>query len=337
MAGFSDAWIPVGADRRFATFTGLTAGEYLFSVRGANSDGVWNDDGASLRIIITPPFWATWWFRLLSAVLLAALALAIIQSRMRSVRMKTELVAAHDAQMAIMPQTTPEVAGFDICGVCIPAHEVGGDFFDYFWLQGEPRRLCVVVGDVAGKAMSAAINAVMSDGMVFSRARQAGSVEEIMCSLNSSIHHKVGARMFTALCLVVLDPETRGLTFSNAGLCEPLHKAAGSVDYLKSPGDRFPLGAVRDATYESRTLTLAPGDVVVLFSDGVPEARNRAGELYGYDAPRELLSRLATSDLEAEQIRDAIVEDVYRCCGSGRLSDDMAVVVIKVTGADSTR
>jgi serine phosphatase RsbU (regulator of sigma subunit) len=169
--------------------------------------------------------------------------------------------------------------------------------------------------------------------MVFSRARQAGSVEEIMCSLNSSIHHKVGARMFTALCLVVLDPETRSLTFSNAGLCEPLHKAAGSVDYLKSPGDRFPLGAVRDATYESRTLTLAPEDVVVLFSDGVPEARDRAGELYGYDAPRELLARLATSNLAAEQIRDAIVEDVYRCCGSGRLSDDMAVVVIKVTGA----
>ena len=153
-----------------------------------------------------------------------------------------------------------------------------------------------------------------------------------MCSLNSSIHRKVGARMFTALCLVVLEPETRSLTFSNAGLCEPLHKAAGSAEYLESPGARFPLGVVRDAAYESRTLGLAPGDVVVLFSDGVPEARDRAGELYGYDAPRELLARLDTSDLEAEQIKDAIVEDVYRCCGSHRLSDDMAVVVIKVTG-----
>jgi serine phosphatase RsbU (regulator of sigma subunit) len=250
--------------------------------------------------------------------------------------MKTELVAAHDAQMAIMPQTTPEIAGFDICGVCIPAHEVGGDFFDYFWVEGEPRRLCVVVGDVAGKAMSAAMNAVMSDGMVFSRARQGGSVEEIMCSLNSSIHHKVGERMFTALCLIVLDPETRTLTFSNAGLCEPLHKAAGSVEYLMSPGARFPLGVVRDAAFESRTLSLAPGDVVVLFSDGVPEARYRAGDLYGYDAPRELLVRLNTSDLEASQIKDAIVEDVHRCCGSHRLSDDMAVVVIKVTGEGST-
>ncbi|MDX2436862.1 MAG: SpoIIE family protein phosphatase, partial [Acidobacteriota bacterium] len=336
MAGFSDAWIPVGADRRFATFTGLTAGEYLFSVRGANSDGVWNDEPASLRIIVTPPFWATWWFRLLLAVLLAATAVVVIRSRLRGVRMKTELVAAHDAQMAIMPQTTPEINGFDICGVCIPAHEVGGDFFDYVWLEGEPTRLCVVVGDVAGKAMSAAMNAVMSDGMVFSRARQGGSVDEIMCSLNSSIHHKVGERMFTALCLVVLDPETRTLTFSNAGLCEPLHKAAGSVTDLGSPGDRFPLGVIRDAAYESRTMSLAPGDVVVLFTDGVPEARDRAGDLYGYDAPRELLARLDTSDLEASQIKDAIVEDVYRCCGNDRLSDDMAVVVIKVTGEGPT-
>ena len=74
----------------------------------------------------------------------------------------------------------------------------------------------------------------------------------------------------------------------------------------------------------------------MLFSDGIPEARNRAGDLYGYDAPRELLARLDTSGLEAEQIKDAIVEDVYRCCGGDRLSDDMTVVVIKVTGADST-
>ena len=250
--------------------------------------------------------------------------------------MKTELVAAHDAQMAIMPQMDPEVAGFDICGVCIPALGVGGDFFDHFWLEGEPRRLCVVVADVAGKGMRAAMNAVMSDGMVFSRARQAGSVEEIMCSLNRSIHHKVGERMFTALCLVVLDPVTRRLTFANAGLCEPLHKTAGSVEYLQSPGERFPLGAVRNATYESRTLSLAQGDVVVLFSDGVPEARNRAGDLYGYDASRELLERLDTSDLEAEEIMDAIVEDVHRCCGGDHLSDDMAVVVIKVESRGAT-
>ena len=331
MAGFSDKWVAVGADRRSATFTGLAAGEYVFSVRGANRDGVWDNRGASLRIIVTPPFWATWWFRLLAVLLLAGLALIIIQSRMRGVRMKTELIAAHDAQMAIMPQTNPEAPGFDISGVCIPTHEVGGDFFDYFWFEGEPRKLGVVVADVAGKAMSAAMNAVMSDGMVFSRARQAGSVEEIMGSLNLSIHEKVGARMFTALCLVVLEPQTRNLTYANAGLCEPLHRSADSTEYLSSPGDRFPLGAIRSSTYESRSLPLTPGDVVVMFTDGVPEAQNPAGEQYGYDAPRDLLAQLDTSALTADQIKEAIVSDLYRCCRGSKLSDDMTIVVIKAT------
>jgi len=333
MAGFSDSWIAVGADRRFATFTGLTAGEYLFSVRGANRDGVWNPASADLRITVTPPFWATWWFRLAAIALLGGLALAVYQSRMRGVRMKTELVAAHDAQMAIMPQANPAVAGLDISGVCIPANEVGGDFFDYFWIEGEPRRLGVVVGDVAGKAMSAAMNAVMSDGMVFSRVKQPGSVEEIMSSLNLSIHDKVGARVFTALCLVVIDPLTRNLTFVNAGLCEPLHRSGDATEYVSSPGDRFPLGAIREASYRSRSLRLAEGDVVVMFTDGVPEARNRAGEQYGYDAPRELLARLETTTLTADRIRDEISRDVYRRCGGSRLNDDMTIVVIRAVDA----
>ena len=114
MAGFSDAWIEVGADRRFATFTGLTAGKYIFSVRGANRDGVWAADVASLKIVVTPPYWATWWFRLLVALVVGGIAVAVYRSRLRGVRMKTELQAAHDAQMAIMPQSSPEVAGFDI-------------------------------------------------------------------------------------------------------------------------------------------------------------------------------------------------------------------------------
>jgi serine phosphatase RsbU (regulator of sigma subunit) len=233
--------------------------------------------------------------------------------------------------MAIMPQSTPEVPGFDIAGQCLPAHEVGGDFYDYFWLEGEPRRLCVVVGDVAGKAMPAAMNAVMSDGMVFSRARQGGSVVEMMRSLNRSVHLKVGKRVFTALCLMVLDPESRKLTFANAGLCEPIHKHADGADALDSPGDRVPLGVLRDAAHESRAVGLDEGDVVVVFSDGIPEARNRSGELYGYDAPRELLAGLDTSHMDAEQIKNALIRDVQGFSGRDRPNDDIAVVVIKAS------
>jgi sigma-B regulation protein RsbU (phosphoserine phosphatase) len=85
-----------------------------------------------------------------------------------------------------------------------------------------------------------------------------------------------------------------------------------------------------DAAYESRSLVLEQGDVVVVFSDGIPEARLKGGDLYGYDAPRELLARLDTSAMTAEQIKDAMVADVHRRCGSDRPSDDIAIVVIKV-------
>ena len=329
MEGFSDDWISVPADRRFATFTGLRPGEYVFSVRGANSDGFWNDNDTSIALTIKPPFWATWWFRLAGLAMLAGLGAVVTQSRLRGVRMKTQLVAAHDAQLAIIPQAAPDVAGIDIAGAWIPAYGVGGDFYDYFWLEGEPPRLCIAVADVAGKGMRAAMNAVMSDGMVFSRARQAGSVEEIMDSLNRSLFHKVERRMFTAMCLVFLEPETLRLTFANAGLCEPLHRSNHEAKYLSSPGSRFPLGVIRNAKYESTSVALARGDVVVLFTDGVPEALNRESVLYGYGAPRDLIAGLETEDLTASEIVEMLIDDVRRFCGGAEQSDDMAVVVIK--------
>ncbi len=329
MEGFSDSWIPVGAHRRSATFTGLEPGDYVFRVRGSNSDGVWNTAGAALRIRITPPFWATWWFRLAGLLVLAGVAMVAVQVRTRDLRMRAQLAAAHDAQVAIIPQADPEMPGFDVAGAWIPAYGVGGDFFDYLWLEGDPPRLAIVVGDVAGKGMLAAMNAVMSDGMVVSRARQSGSVQDIMSSLNRSLYHKVSERMFTAMCLVVLDPATRDLTFVNAGLCEPLHRSDGRSAYLSSPGPRLPLGGMEHTRYESRTLRLEPGDVVALFSDGIPETRDRSGELYGYDAPRDLLAGLDTGGMSADAIKAALIEDAQRFRRGAPQSDDVVLVVIK--------
>ena len=329
MEGFSDDWVSVPAERRFATFTGLRPGRYVFSVRGANSDGFWNEDETSITLTIKPPFWSTWWFRLTGVAVLAVLAAVVIQSRLRGVRMRTQLAAAHDAQLAIIPQASPNIAGIDIAGAWIPAYGVGGDFYDYFWLEDEPPQLCIAVADVAGKGMGAAMNAVMSDGMVFSRARQAGSVEEIMDSLNRSLFHKVERRMFTAMCLVILEPESLRLTFANAGLCEPLLRSGHEVRYLSSRGSRFPLGVIRGAEYESTSVQLERGNVAVLFTDGVPEARNRENRLYGYNSPRDLLARLETDELTASEIVEIVIDDVGKFRNGAEQSDDMAVVVIK--------
>jgi len=182
--------------------------------------------------------------------------------------------------------------------------------------------------------MRAAMTALMSDGMIFSSVRQGGDIEEIMGSLNRSMHEKIGKHMFTALCAMVLNPETSELTFANAGLCEPLLKSGAGVEYLTSPGVTLPLGALAESSYEHRTVQLVGGDVAVVFSDGIPEARSRSGSLYGYDRPRDLLAGLDVSTLSAQGIRDTLLHDVRRFAGSSHQSDDMTLVVIK---AESVR
>ncbi len=329
LSGFHEGWIPAPADRRVATFTNLAPGRYLFQVQASNADGVWSERGASLGLVITPPFWATWWFRTLLVAALGAAVAVLARSRTRAVRMKAELQAAHDAQMAIMPQTELAVPGFEISGRCRPASEVGGDFFDAFWREGSPPRLVIAVGDAAGKAMAAAMTAVMSDGMVVARARQPGSVEDIMASVNRALHAKVPTRMFTALCLLELDPATHHLELGNGGLCDPLLCGAGGVTALVAPGARYPLGRVPAPGYPRRGRTHAPGEAVVLFTDGVPEARDRAGAFYGYDAPAALLAGLDPSVLSAAAIRDALLADVHRFTASAPQSDDLTVVVLR--------
>ena len=333
LEGFSKDWIPVDAEYRIATFTGLNPGAYLFRVRGANSDGVWNQEGATIRVTIAPPLWATWWFRTLAAALAIAVVLLALRSRTSQVRMRTELRAAHDAQMAIMPQADPDFDGFDISGVCIPASEVGGDFFDYIRLEAQPRRLWVAVGDVVGKAMPAAMTAVMSDGMLVAEIGQGVAVEQVLTSLNCSLYDKVGKRIFTALCLMELDGASGAMTFANAGLSEPLLRRGDLVEYLSPPGPHLPLAALSDTRYQSRSLDLAVGDVLVVFSDGLPEARGPAGELQGYDALCGLLASLPTGNLKAAQIRDSILADVRRFTGGTRQSDDITLVVVKRTAA----
>jgi len=330
LEGYHDRWIPVSAEHRLATFTGLPPGNYTFRVTGSNADGVWNGRGATLRITVTPPFWATWWFRLTLVAIAAVAVTGVARVRTRSVRMRAELQAARDAQMSIMPQTELEIPGFEVSGACRPAHEVGGDFFDSFWMGADPRRLCVVVGDAAGKAMTAAMTAVMSDGMIVARADQPGTVAEIMSSLNRTLHAKVPERMFTALCLMVLDPGSRQLEVADAGLCEPLLCSSGDVVEIAPEGPRYPLGRFVDTAYRSRTVTLQDGDAVVAFTDGVPEARDRAGNLYGYDAPKRLLRNLDTGGMTATALRDALIDDVRSFSAGAAQSDDLTVVVIAV-------
>jgi len=329
LEGFSDEWIPTGADRRFATFTGLRPGSYTFRVKASNNDGVWNERGAALRLTVLPPYWATWWFRLGVLAVLAAAAAAAYRRRVAHVRVVAELKTAHDAQMAIMPHADPSVPGFDVSGVCVAANEVGGDFFDYLRLGGDDGLPCVAIGDVSGKAMRAAMSAVMASGMVAVEVERAAALADVMTTINRVLHRKAPKHMFTALCLLGIDPAARTLAFVNAGLCRPLLRLPGRVTELVSDGPALPLGALADTRYQAREVGLPPGAVVVAFTDGVPEALDRRGEEYGYERLARLLAGLDTEALSAREIAAAIVADVARFAAGSRRHDDQAVVVVK--------
>ena len=327
--GFDREWIPAPADRRVATYTGLAPGSYLFRARAANPDGVWGEEEARLRVVVTPPFWGTWWFRTACFLALGGLSALLLRRRMRNVSLEAAMRAAHEAQMAVMPHDDPEVEGFEVSGVCIPALEVGGDFFDY--VRGGPGDpgLGIVVGDVSGKGTRAAMTAALSAGMVNVLVRSGGPLEEVAEAANAALRAKIERRMFAAVCLARLDPAARTLTFVNAGLCEPLFRSGDTAAYLGSEGSSFPLGASARAPYRSRAVALAPGDVVVLYTDGVPEASGRGGLPWGYDALAGFLRGLPAAGLTARQIRDAVVREVARVTGRPRPADDVAVVVVK--------
>ncbi len=330
LEGFGSGWILARSDRRSATFTGLSPGDYVFRVKGASPDGVWNETGAAIRLKVLPAFWATWWFRLMTVASIGLLGFAAVRRRMRNERVLAVLKTAHAAQMAIMPREDPKVEGLEVSGVCIPAFEVGGDFFDYFPVSGEAPGLGIVVGDVSGKGMSAAMAASMSSGMVSALACGGETLAGVMTRLNASVFKKVDKHMFTAMCIASVTSRPGRMVFVNAGLCEPILKRAGQTSMLASEGPSFPLGSMRNTIYQSRTIGLEAGDTLIFYSDGVPEARTPDGEPWGYEALVRFLLALDTNGLSALGIREALVQEVLRISGNAGSHDDIAVVVVKV-------
>lgn len=330
MEGLENDWHHTGAEKRFASYINMAPGHYVFRVKASNNDGVWNETGASLEIMITPPFWATWWFRLLALSAIMALVTMGYRKRLGRVRFKAELRTAHDAQMAIMPREDPAIQGFEISGACLPAGEVGGDFFDYIWLDTAKTRLGIAVADVSGKAMKSAMTAVMTSGMLYSKADEYDSVKEIMKRVNRPLYVKTDKKMFTALCLAALDIPARTITFSNAGLPEPLLKSGDEVIRLEGAGAKLPLGIKADIEYMEREYRLKSGDLLVFFTDGITEAKNPENMFYGFDTLGILLEREDLSALTAGEIKRLILADVKRFSRGAPRHDDMTVVVVKV-------
>jgi serine phosphatase RsbU (regulator of sigma subunit) len=247
-------------------------------------------------------------------------------------RLEEELKIAHDIQVSMLPDKAPQVEGVQIAACSIPAREVGGDFYDFIDMRrnGAGDRLGIVVGDVSGKAVSGALVMAASRSIFRVLAEAHSSVEEVMRIGNQRLNKDIKKGMFVALLYVVVDPQQKTLTLSNAGQTQPIICPGDKSEplYIDTAGDSFPLGIVKNCRYQETQVPLKQGDTVVLYTDGVVEAMNDKGELYGFE--RFMTSIEGGRELDATTLLEKLMDDVSRYVGGAEQHDDLTIVVVKV-------
>jgi sigma-B regulation protein RsbU (phosphoserine phosphatase) len=249
-------------------------------------------------------------------------------------RLEGEVQAASQVQQRLFPALRPAIPGLDYAGACRAARGVSGDYYDFIELPSG--RLAILLADVCGKGMPAALLGASLHAAVRAYAPDAGSgCGDLLARVNRWLFETTAAERFVTAFYAVYDPRDRSLTWANAGHCPPLllRRQSSSITRLNSltpPAGMFP--AIRPA---QRTLWLNPGDRLLVFSDGITEARNVWGEEFGDERLEALLRD--QRDLSAAQVCDAILAQVMRFARGCPQSDDLTLVATRVgTGSALT-
>ena len=240
----------------------------------------------------------------LDTLLLLALTHALVKYAMRDHQKKTEieneLKSASEVQRVMIPEAIAQVPGYAIHGAYHPAHEVGGDFFQI--ISPDSGTTLVIVGDVSGKGLKAAMNVALIIGTVRTLAEFESDPKDILAGLNRRLVGRMQGGFTTAL-LLKLDCFGH-CTLANAGHLPPFLN--GNEVALN---ESLPLGITVEAEFEDQNLLLRQGDCLILYTDGVPEARDKKGELYGFERTRTLVSNHFSAESIAQAATDFGQED----------------------------
>jgi serine phosphatase RsbU (regulator of sigma subunit)/CHASE2 domain-containing sensor protein len=245
-------------------------------------------------------------------------------------RMEQDLSSARELQMKMLPADCPKVEGYQIAARSTPAREVGGDFFDF--IETRDDKLGFIVGDVTGKSLPGALIMSASRSVFRILSEEDLSLGEIMVRANRRIKKDAKSGMFVALLYAILDPKERVLLLCNAGQTQPLHFSAGTgeVTLVETKGDNFPLGILEEADYQETQFSLAPGDKMIFYTDGVVEAMNKKEELYGFERFQEVVKNAGT--MPADELLEEISGKVSAFVGRASQHDDLTVIVVGVEG-----
>ncbi|MEW6753012.1 MAG: SpoIIE family protein phosphatase [Candidatus Latescibacterota bacterium] len=340
LGGHHDEWRQTRD--RSVEYADLPVGDYTFEVKAVDRDLTASDGPARVRIRVRPPlgrYALTGGLGLALVGLAAALLVGVRRRRERDQaqralveaqaalvdEMRRELQTAHDLQMGLMPSAAPAVQGCTSAGRCLPATQVGGDFYQYY--HGADR-LSVGLADVTGHGMAAAIPAVMFSGILDSQVRLSTGLEDLFDRLNGVLRQRLSGRTHVAFCMAQIDVQAQSLHLANAGCPYPLHyrAGAGSVHELQVEG--YPLGISPVRVYRSLQVQFAPGDYVVFYSDGIAEAANAVGELFGFERTLVTVQDACAQGLSPEAVIDHLLAAVRACSGDVPQGDDMTCVVL---------
>lgn len=262
--------------------------------------------------------------RLMGGILMFALLILEIGDR---VIMKRDLQIAKEIQAWLLPATPPSVPGLEVAFVTRPANTVAGDFYDVFPRVGDDGSWLIAVADVAGKSMPAALLMATFQASLKTLSTAHVNLVELAAGMNRyACTNSQQGRRFTTAFLAEYAPVTKTLTYINAGHNNPmLRRAGGQLERLSVGG--IPLGMLEAAPYESATVTLNPGDWLVIFTDGVVEAENAHAQEYGED--RLIQQVNANMALAPAQMLYQIMSDVDRFVGTTPQHDDITCLLIK--------
>ena len=252
----------------------------------------------------------------------------------RTERVRGEIEIARRIQQGLLPSVDPVVPGLSVAGLCRPAQDIGGDYFGYSHVC--PGRFGITIADVSGHSIGAAIGMVMARCLIQSEAHQSISPSRIFSRVNALLNRDLtDPGMFVTAFLAVYDEATGRIAYANAGHNPPLFLRAASGKVTALARRSLALAILPETRYDDRTITMHDGDMLLLYTDGLTEARGSNGDMYGIERLTEALRRCRA--LGARQSVDAIVEDVTRWRGGADFLDDLTLVVARREATENPR
>ncbi|MEE9554938.1 MAG: SpoIIE family protein phosphatase [candidate division Zixibacteria bacterium] len=250
-------------------------------------------------------------------------------SEKEKVLLEEELFLASKIHRALLPQSVEKIEGYDIKAISLSARTVGGDYYDILSGKGDSAR--IIIADAMGKGIPAGLIMSNLQGALRVLSEEIESPSKLLASLNRWLCHNVQVTNFISLACVSLNhglSDESPITYSNAGHCPPiLFRNNGDIESLEPTGGV--IGVHEDFAYEEQLLTISTGDLLLLYTDGVTEAVNKSGEMFGEERLIKYIKEESAGSAEA--FLDGLLNSIRAFSGGEELSDDLTAVAIRKT------